>query len=204
MNVEKKRGGRTPSRLNKQQQKQKKTTFDCYSLRVMQGVVRLTLVVCIPISKLSNKFKKMGGGARNGQLNVISLLTCSISLLDTSFLKYFIKCSCSILFYLALIYCFRRPVYTQEVFKLIINIQKQKKGFTALLCVKLAWCHCNVIMSYHFKDAVLYKVVKGQWQWRLIFPRNLHGGILDAITLMRLTNKEKQTKTSNNKKKKHF
>lgn len=89
----------TPSCPNQQQQKQKKTTFDCYSLRVMQGVVRLTMEVCAPISRLSNKFDKKRGveGAKNGQLIVIvKLLTCSISLLDTSLLKYLIKWSCSI------------------------------------------------------------------------------------------------------------
>lgn len=55
MNVEKKLRT-TPSCPNQQQQKQKKTTFDCYGLRVMQGVAKLTMEVCAPISKLSNKF----------------------------------------------------------------------------------------------------------------------------------------------------
>lgn len=54
-----------------------------------------------------------------------------------------------------------RPVYIQEDLKLLHkNIKKHKKGSAAILSVKQAWCHGNVIMSCHFKDAVLYKVVK--------------------------------------------
>lgn len=59
MNVEKNKNKMrtTPSCPNQQQQKQKKTTFDRYSLRVMQGVVQLTVEVCAPSSKLSNHLR---------------------------------------------------------------------------------------------------------------------------------------------------
>lgn len=55
---------------NQQQQKQKKTTFDCYNLRVMQGVV----IVTVELRALSFVFqcpinsKKRKKGSENGQI----------------------------------------------------------------------------------------------------------------------------------------